>query len=228
MKHIMILFSFVLFTSSALASQSYELLNLESIAANQQEALDESAESTKERLRNGEVEGVLRQGLEIIVRAATHVLENEGHEDFAQVKLNEWEASFSLHTVPVGLLDLGEHSPLSQWLDDFYKGLEARLSSKVIRFFNLDDIRTFNYGIPVSVHPWSNPWEGGEWGSDEYADHFVPTSAAATYWISQQVCSLGIPLPYSLACGLAARIPRFAMKHFVGPKISDLVYEAAN
>ena len=127
MKHVMFLFSFALFTSTAFANQSYELLNLNSIAANQQEALDESAESTKERLRNGEVEGVLRQGLEIIVRAATHVLENEGHEDFAQSKLNEWEANFSLQTVPVGLLDLGDHSPLSQWLDDFYKGLELSL-----------------------------------------------------------------------------------------------------
>jgi hypothetical protein len=178
-------------------------------------------------LEEGRVERVARLGLEHIVRAAINVLKVEGYTEYAARKESEWNASFSLMSNPLGMLDLGDHAPLSEWVADFYVGLEARIDARWLKLFNLYDIKTFNYGIPVAVHPAGNP-QGVAWGSDEYKLHFVPVAAASAHWIFNGACSLTVPLPFSLGCGVAALLPRYGMQYWVAPRLSDRIYDQFN
>jgi len=202
------------------------LMNVEEPSQEASDASKSAVKQAKDQLEKGQVNVILRRGLENLIDASINVLNEFGHNAYAKQMEQEWLASFSLKTHNV--LDLGDHAPLSQWLSDFYAGLEARVAHKWLKLFNLTDIKIFNYGIPVSVHPRSNPANGQEWGHKEYKLHFVPTSSAAVYWISSQACSIAVPLPWSLGCGVAARLPRFGMEHFVAPGMSDRVYDLFN
>lgn len=203
--------------------------NLEEPSAAARNSAKEAVKGAKAQLNKGQVSIVLQRGLEHLINASLNLLSEQGHGDYANRKREEWMTSFSMHSGKnFNTLDLGDHSPLSEWLVGFYNGIEARVDQKWINFFNIGDIKTFNYGIPVSAKPRGNPETGNDWGKEEYGAHFVPTSAAAIYWISSQACSLAVPLPWSLGCGFAARLPRYAMEHVIGPKISDRVYEQFN
>jgi hypothetical protein len=186
-------------------------------------------ERAEEDLREGRVERVARQALEVIVRSSLNVLREDGHSDYAARKEREWNKSFSMYANNgLGALDLGDHSPLSQWVADFYKGLEARVDQKWLKLFMLYDIKIFNYGIPVAVRPSGNPRTRKPWGEEEYGKHFVPLSAASVYWISNGACSLAVPPPFSLGCGVAALLPRFGMEYLIAPGLSKEIYRRFN
>jgi len=204
-------------------------LSVKEPEAREKKAADKAVEIAKAQLNEGRVELVARRGLEFAVRAAMKLLRKEGFDSYASRKEGEWNRSFSLYSDNgLGMLDLGDHAPLSEWVADFYDGITARVDEKWLKLFSIYDLKIFNFGIPVAVHPSANPATGADWGIEEYSLHFVPVSAAAIYWISSQACSLSVPFPFSLGCGVAARLPRYGMEHLIAPKLSDKIYNRFN
>jgi|GEM_PF-1191807 len=211
------------------AKANLKMLSVVSPSAMEEKASTFAAERAEEDLREGRVERVARQALEVIVRASLNVLKAEGYTQYAERKEREWNTSFSLNSSNgLGALDLGDHAPLSQWVAGFYDGLEARIDRKWLKLFMIYDLKIFNYGIPVAVRPGGNPRTRQPWGEKEYGLHFVPVSAASVYWISNGACSVAVPPPFSLGCGVAAMLPRLGMEHLVAPGLSKAIYKRFN
>jgi hypothetical protein len=211
------------------ARANLSLLSTKEATLEQQKVSKLAASRAEDDLREGRVERVTRQGLEVLVRAALLVLREDGHASYATRKEREWNTSFSLYSSNgLGALDLGDHAPLSQWVAGFYNGLESRVDRKWLKLFNLYDLKIFNYGIPVAVRPGGDRRTGKAWGEKEYGLHFVPVSAASIYWISNGACSLTVPPPFSLGCGVAALLPRYGMEYLVAPGLSRAIYRQFN
>ncbi len=225
-KTVILFFGAICTSINLVHASTPSLLSVDEPTQAASNAAKSAVQAATEQLHKGEVNKVLRAALERVVEASINVLNEFGQSQYAKQKEQEWMASFSIKTHSV--LDLGDHEPLSQWLSDFYKNIEAKVDAKWIRLFSLGDIKVFNYGIPVAASPRSNPANGQDWGIQEYGLHFVPVASASVYWISSQACSLAIPLPWSLGCGVAARLPRYAMEHFAGKPLSDHVYNLFN
>jgi hypothetical protein len=189
-------------------------------------AAEEAAAQVEADLRAGKIEQVARRGLDAAVRGALALLRQQGHKGYADRMETQWEQRFAPGAM--NLLELGDHEPLNRWLADFYGGIEARVDEKWLNLFLISDIKVFNFGIPVAVRPKGNPKTGEEWGAPEYKLHFVPVAAASTYWIANIACSVAVPMPASLGCGIAAWAPRYAMLRFIAPPLSDKIYAKAN
>jgi len=232
MKNQLILKALAVSTFALLVPSAKANINLLSVAkptVTEEKAALFAQDRAESDLREGRVERVARQGLEVIVRAAINVLREDGHANYAARKEREWNKSFSIYSNNgLGALDLGDHAPLSQWVANFYDGLEARIDRKWLKLFGLYDIKIFNHGIPVAVRPQGNPRTGKDWGEKEYGLHFVPVASASVYWISNGACSVAVPPPFSLGCGVAAMLPRYGMEYLVAPGLSREIYKRAN
>jgi len=188
-------------------------------------AMGRAAQEVEDAFREGRMKQVIHRALGALLNKTFDVLREQGHGDYADRMEDQWQDRF---VGQMGVLDLGDHEPLNQWLADFYAGVEARISPKILRLFQIEDIKIFNFGIPVTVTPKGNKKTQEEWGSEEYKLHFVPVAAATTYWVSNIACSVAVPAPISLGCGIAALAPRYGMQYWVAPKLSDEVYVRAN
>jgi len=168
------------------------------------------------------------QALSRLVKFAVFQLRRNGYDEDADELQNEYSVyyefavrNFYLNVVPV---DLGDHEPLSQWLADWYDKLEARLGPFIMELTHLDDIKVFNYAIPVVFHP--TGWHGDSWDIDEYRLHFVPLSGVVAYWTSWGVCvgaTWGMGM-ITFICTPVGMICEHLVVKYVAPPISDRVY----
>jgi len=158
------------------------------------------------------------RALNALIETGASVLKDKGFEEDANQMRAEW---FLLTRRGVGLFDLGDHAPLNQWLAKTYAKLESKLGAKVMTFFRLDDIKIFNYAIPVVFSP-------SKWSMDEYRLHFVPFSSAVAYWISRLSCSLITTGWINWLCGTIAELPRYAVGKWIAPGLSDKIHKMAN
>jgi hypothetical protein len=187
----------------------------------------ESAELVKVE---GEVQGMIddfveqrfaartEKALNALITVSVSVLRDKGFEQDALEIQSQW-AMFSARGI--GLFDLGDHAPLNEWLSKTYAKLEAKLGHKVMVFFRLEDIKIFNYAIPVVFSP-------RKWDLNEYRLHFVPFAAATSYWISRLTCSLVTTGWLNWLCGTIAEIPRYAVGKWIAPCLGAKIHAMAN
>lgn len=166
--------------------------------------------------------------LDALIRVGVGELKRKGHHTEATRIENEWNTQWSFYMLRYD--DLGDHAPLSEWLDKVYKALEAKLGVAVMEFTHLVDIKVLNYSIPVVFHPCA--FDMGAIvipRAEEYACHFVaygPKKNGAfapvcAYWAAYAACVMGSSgLGFSFACGELAVGAKWVMKKYIAPPLS--------
>lgn len=177
------------------------------------------------------------RALENMMKHGAAALARKGYTADAKQLQFEYDEFYSnaIYNTALGIVptDLGDHKPLSQWLADWYKKMEAKLGHEVCVLLHLDDINTMNYGIPVVFRPRGEDRAGepqGPWGQDEYKLHFVPVSGVVTYWTVWIVCTAGTwgMGAVTFICTPVAWVSEKAEVKYIGPKLSDWVYTRYN
>jgi hypothetical protein len=170
--------------------------------------------------------GKMFSSIEKLLASVTEKLQKEGHSALAQQIASEWVQVASLNASQFGTLDLGDHQPLNQWLARTYDKIESKLGYRIMHWLRYDDLKVFNYGIPVVFHPRGRG--GDSWDVVEYGKHFVPFSGAVTYWTVNGACQAVAPGLWAYACGTISEGPRYAVESWIAPFISKRVYRMAN
>ncbi len=166
-------------------------------------------------------------GLDLMVSRGIFELRSEGDDNLATDLEQEYD-SIPRPTASYETLELGDHEPLSPYLDRLYLVLVERLGSERVRSLHLDDLKIANYAIPVAFQPCGDRRNGETWSQKEYQLHFVPLSGAVTYWTTFSTCSSGSWGPITdLLCTSAAELARQEMEIDLAPAISDELYQQA-
>ncbi|MBU6375721.1 MAG: hypothetical protein KGQ59_06985 [Bdellovibrionales bacterium] len=185
---------------------------------------EDVAEITRQ-LNDSRFEEKLQVAISGLIATAVERLEQEGHQDLADEISGEWVQVAATNFSAFGLLDLGDHQPLNQWLARTYSKIESKLGPTICKVLGLYDLKILNYAIPVVFRP--NGGGGDSWDKEEYRKHFVPFSGVVTYWsvnVSCRVWAVGL---WVRGCGIAAAISRFSMEKWIAPYVSDRVYGLA-
>ena len=162
------------------------------------------------------------RAIENLLSAVVVKLQSEGDFDFAESLSKEWTQLLVANSGQFSNLDLGDHVPLNQWLADVYSRIEAKLTARVCHWLRFDDLKIFNYAIPVVFNP--KGLNGDKWDLHEYRKHFTPFSGAVTYWTVSGACQASTSGLISWVCGTIAEAPRYAMEKWIAPRLSDRVY----
>ncbi|MGE0614623.1 MAG: hypothetical protein AB7P04_03200 [Bacteriovoracia bacterium] len=190
--------------------------------------LKESRSVIKE-FRKAELNRKTQLALNAIVGTGVSKFRLEGYTELADRFEKEWKRQYASYFLNLSVLDVGDHAPLNQWLADFYKKLEMTFGDLVLKAMKLDDINTINYVLPVVFQPKGDQRNGDTWDKVEYQKHFVPFAAIVIYWACRGSCT-GITFgagAIGSVCGLASEIPRFVMKTWIAPPLSNWVYDLA-
>lgn len=182
------------------------------------------------------------QALSHLIVAASWALERRGYHAEAVQMRSEYQERYQrgIHEYALGIVpvDIGDHAPLSQWLETQYQKLAKLLGPTLMRALKLEDIRILNYSIPVVFHP--NGYKGDKWDMLDYRDHFAGTrtklfypltehdgfAGVVSYWVVWAVCTgatwgMGA-IPF--ICSPIAELSDFAIEKWVAPKMSDAIF----
>ena len=131
-----------------------------------------------------------------------------------------------------GVQDIGDHPPMWEWLDKLEKDLRNLLGDFIMRVTRLEDLRTFNYAIPIVMHP------DGDTRTDpvtlitklDYKQHFVPFAGALGYWTAWGVCTgatwgLGAVV---FICSPIGMIAERVIEQRIAPDMADKIWERYN
>ncbi len=196
------------------------------MGAREQAIVDVSAEDVREVSQNA-LNTVVAQGIRALSRNGDGALANRYER--------EWNHSYSNFLLSFGSKDLGDHSPLSKWLADFYDKLEDRLGTSMIHTGVLGDVYLLNFALPVVFAPkgsWrSTSPENRDWV--EYRKHLIPFANVVTYWGSLFACNKVMAQQMAGKqgkdlCKKVATKLRFVMGRYIAPKISDFVFNRVN
>lgn len=186
------------------------------------------------------------ESLERMVDFAAWVLRRKGMDSEADQIQGEYHTRFSGIMLQIesqrsvtGLRDIGDHTPLLEWLDTWYKKLEGVLGAAVMRATKLEHLKILNYSIPVVFNPSGK--NGEWWDQQDYCDHFAGTrhsffypahehegfAGVITYWTVWGACTAatygaGGALPF--ICSPVGDVSSFVVGKWVAPKISDIIY----
>jgi hypothetical protein len=172
----------------------------------------------QEQLEEGRLAERTNFALDILLSTAYRQLKNDGHDDLANKIKTEWKTDWNGYLMQVR--DIGDHEPLSQWLAQAYKDIEAALGKGVCEFFHLDDINIINYALPV-VFKCSIAFD-----KIDYGQHFVPLTGVVTYWVSAGVCVLASSGLLSFFCSPIGMLAEHLMISFIAPPIGNKIYDA--
>lgn len=173
-----------------------------------------------------ELSGKMFQALDALLKSATKRLRAKGHRDLAAEITEEWVKIAAINMSEFGVLDLGDHEPLSRWLARTHDRIEAKLGKRVCRLLHFSDIKVLNFAIPVVFRPRGSRTE--KWDRVEYQKHFVPFSGVVTYWAVNGACQVMAPGLWVYGCGAVSEIPRFAVEKWIAPHVSNRVYAIAH
>jgi hypothetical protein len=172
----------------------------------------------QQQLEEGRLAERTNFALDILLSVAYNKLKNEGHNELADKIKTDWKGTWNGYLMQVR--DIGDHEPLSEWLAQAYKDIEAALGKGVCEFFHLDDINIINYALPV-VFKCSIAFD-----KIDYSQHFVPLTGVVSYWVSAGFCILASSGLMSFFCSPIGMLAEHLMITFIAPPISNKIYEA--
>lgn len=204
--------------------------------------------------RIGAGDAQVQDALAGLIASAARILRDMNRPNTAAQVENEW-ADRREGFFKSGLLeDVGDHTALSEYLTALYVLLEIEMGDAKLHSLHLDDLMTFNYGIPVVFHPQS----GYKWCLDtiasnpddtcraEYSRHFAGTAwrifpdpnakfvhdglfPAVVYWVGFGACeAFTSGGTWTYICSPAAAISEEFAERFIAPFLSNDLYDAAN
>lgn len=174
--------------------------------------------------------------LENLLSQAQGVLRNTGHNELA----DEIDIEFIMHyrngfeRLALGEKEIGDHPPMSKWLDSVHKRIEDAIGDFWCKFFHFHDIYILNQGFPVV-------WNPSKYDLKDYNDHFAGhpifgfifehhgVAGVITYWIVQGVCSgatMGMGV-VTFACGPISDLAEFIMDKKIAPPIAERIWKRA-
>jgi hypothetical protein len=164
------------------------------------------------------------------------VLRAEGHGELADEIAHEF-TFYSDHykRQALGMTDIGDHPPMSEWLVKVHDKIELALGEFWCKFWHFHDIKILNYGIPVVFHP-------AEYDLADYKDHFAGSLIAGfwwdyhgvagviTYWAVNLTCSFGTSgIATSLfVCGPIASFAEHVMDKRLAPGFATRIWNKYN
>ncbi|MBY0470975.1 hypothetical protein K2X30_07370 [bacterium] len=168
-----------------------------------------------------------------MLAVGAEMLAQNGHADLAQKLQADWNSHYR-RVVASGNLhafDVGDHEPLSKWLEHTYDMLRANAGPIIDQFPILADINTMNFAIPVVFSPSGDKKSGQTWDLNEYRKHFIPFTEISVYWVSYGVC-----IYYTGAdimggdgtCGNISGLLKTVAGHTLAPRLADYIYNKAN
>ncbi len=171
---------------------------------------------------------------------AVQELRKKGEEQVANNLEIEWAFFYgkSLFKNPRGI---GAHKPINKWIADQYELIESILGRDFCIRSHIADIKSLNYGVPVTVDPCKFPMDGIEgMRATEYKRHFCGKSPkvqdepyfgtvpVVTYWTVYVGCLAGTSgTGYSFACGFSAEIAERVCASYIAPGLSDFTFKKA-
>lgn len=182
------------------------------------------------------------KAIENLIHVGTNRMKMEGFGLEAisiQNQFQERYQGFLYKMVTSPTRDIGDHKPLSQFLNIVESTFELTLGIATCKMLHLTDIKTFNFAIPVVFHPCSFPMDlvSGT-RMDEYKRHFAGGShsdskydgliSVVTYWVVEFSCSMAtLGSGWFFICSPLGSAGEWIMERFLAPKLSDFVYTKA-
>jgi hypothetical protein len=169
--------------------------------------------------------------IENMVKRAVRELRRNDFNDSAEAFKAEYVTMYSgrltaMTTARVDgrLGDIGDYAPMSEFLVRLHTKLLSVLGQDVMDFTHLEDIRTFNYTIPVVFH--FNTIPDGAIDVTEYGVHFVPFSGCVAYWGTWGVCTAATwgMGAVTFVCTPAAMIVKRVTVKRIAPPMSPKFY----
>lgn len=195
---------------------------------------------------------VATDAFDTMFHVAAHVLVDHDYPDESNQLLAEWYGQNRAKMLGQ-FSDVGDHKPVSQWVEGWYAKLEALLGVKVMDATHLRDIWVLNYTLPVVFNAEaSNDWCTDELAAHpfdtceaEYRRHFVGTkyildpfatdidhdgfSGVVTYWTVWALCEGATwGSGWFVICTPAGDLGEQAMERWVAPRLSNDLYERKN
>ena len=204
------------------------------VAAAELEAIQGSLDSRNEfvqAVRTKDFSHIAHDVFGLAVQEMAQDLRDRGDDEMANGLLDQWNQTQNAFFV--SMKDLGDHAPLFQWLDDFFKKLEAKYGSIVMNLPYVKDLITLNFAIPVTFKPHGTWQVSGVDSRIEYRKHFIPFANIVTYYGSLYGCKYvmakhGLSQIGGKLCPKAADKLKFEMGRYIAPPISDWVFRQAN
>lgn len=192
--------------------------------------------SLKDALENKvETAKKIDKATENMVKLAVFHLKLKGYIEEAKEIEDEYLGRYQNYTYLYAIgatQDIGDHPPMWEWLDKLEKDLREKLGDFVMQVTRLEDMRTFNYGIPVVLQP------AGDERFDppvlisklDYSQHFIPLSGALSYWVTWGAC-VGATWgagAVTFICAPMGMIVERVVETKIAPPLSDKIWENAN
>lgn len=201
------------------------------------------------RLQMEDLEGLAQEALTKALNRAADAFDDRGRPELGQRLRREWTARSAL-----GLMDTGDHEPLSLWIAQWYQILEDVFGADFLELTHLRDIWVLNFTLPVVLAPdEAAPWCQEQLRSHpedtcdrEYRRHFAGTkyggidpyatddlhhgfAGVVTYWLVYGACEAATyGTGQILLCGPAGTAAEDSMEMFLAPAISGNIWTRHN
>lgn len=169
-----------------------------------------------------------------MINRISAVLANEGHHRLAFDIVSEYKSLYqsALTKQLLGLDEIGDHPPLSEWLDSVHERIHDAVGSFICEYFRFHDIFILNHSIPVVFKP-------ANYDLKDYKDHFAGHliwgwyfehhgfAGVVTYWIIEGACiagSYGLGI-ITFVCSPIASFGEYIIDKHVAPPIAEAVWQ---
>lgn len=172
-----------------------------------------------EDIRQGKMPKLVDKAIEAVIRLAAHKLRRDGMREEANYLNTEFDLYWN------GYLErdarkMTDYPPLSTWLDEKYKWLEQKLSFEVVHALRIDDLVTFNSGIPVVFVCRGNVSEQEYWLHFVKDEKFRGLGPTTLFWVSQITCCGATMSTGFFFCGPISMGAEFAALKVFCPKLN--------
>ena len=174
---------------------------------------------------------------ENLLRKADLILRAEGHDKLADDIADDFVAYYRNYNVRsyLGILEIGDHPPISEWLDGVHKKVHDALGDFLCQWSHVHDIYIINHANVVF-----NPKMAKD--LKDYKDHFAGHliwgwwwehhgfAGVAAYWIVEGVCiagSYGLGVITFVCSPIATYAEHIVDKH-VAPPIAERIWDRVN
>jgi hypothetical protein len=169
-----------------------------------------------------------------LLNKADVILRAEGNYDLADEIQLEYMLVYKGAVMRqfLGLKEIGDHPPLSEWLDTVHDKIHDTIGDFLCKQFHFHDIMILNYGLPVVFSP-------KQYKQKDYLDHFAGhliwgwfwehhgVAGVITYWVTDGICigatyGLGI---VTFVCGPIASLAENVMDKRIAPTVGERIWK---
>ncbi len=205
------------------------------------------------RLAREDTRGLAHDALARIVNRAADAFEDRGRPELAEQLRSDWTRHYA--AVTLGALgDVGDHPPLSEWLDTWYEIMADTFGLPFMETSHLRDLWVLNFTLPVVTAPEQTaPWcqdqlkrHPEDTCQREYRRHFAGTkyggidpyanpdlhhgfAGVVTYWLVWGACEAATSgAGQVIICSPAGTVAEDSMELLLAGQISDGIWARHN